>query len=78
MNPLDQIKEESDSAGIRLLPPFVFEVLSVNWWTSKVMWAYVNFNLVSWMQDLYGSMTTQGKELVPDLATHSNFQILIL
>ncbi|XP_064633764.1 voltage-dependent calcium channel subunit alpha-2/delta-2-like isoform X2 [Lineus longissimus] len=53
-------KDDLPSAGPRsiFIPsiPF-FELLSINWWTSKVAWAYASFNVYNW---LFGDLMYTG------------------
>ncbi|XP_064607432.1 voltage-dependent calcium channel subunit alpha-2/delta-2-like [Liolophura sinensis] len=46
-------QKKSSIAGLRSLriPTFsmLYEFLSVNWWSSQITWAYINFNLYNWL-----------------------------
>jgi voltage-dependent calcium channel alpha-2/delta-2 len=45
-----EIQPEINSAGIRsVFVPAVMEMLSVQWWTTKFAWAYLNFNIYNWL-----------------------------
>ena len=50
-----------DSAAFRsVVPPLLFDLLSLRWWSSTVTWAYVNFNLAQWLHELTHSLTHLG------------------
>ena len=54
--------EDTESAGPRsVVLPAVFEALSVQWWTSKMAWAYMNFNIYNWVTSIFSSISTGGK-----------------
>nr|KAG5695029.1 hypothetical protein BaRGS_015853 [Batillaria attramentaria] len=46
-------KEETTSSGVRsfFVPSvtMLYDALTVNWWTSRVAWAFTSFNVYSWL-----------------------------
>ncbi|XP_025106783.1 voltage-dependent calcium channel subunit alpha-2/delta-2-like isoform X3 [Pomacea canaliculata] len=64
-----KVLQKETSAGHRsfFVPTLnvLYEVLSVNWWTSKISWAYMNFNIYQWLfgsSDAYADTDSDGDE----------------
>jgi hypothetical protein len=62
------------SAGFRsVVPPAIFELLTLKWWSAKVAWAYWNFNMYQWWNSMFGGSNTQGNYIVKDTISNLKY-----
>ncbi|ELU15918.1 hypothetical protein CAPTEDRAFT_221382 [Capitella teleta] len=63
------------SAGTTLISPIFYDMLSLNWWTAKFAWAYLNFNLYNWLFPVRNYVYADGED--EEMTELSNYSCIL-